>query len=54
MTLDEAEAWLVAQALQRHAGNLQRAADALGITRQTLYRRMEKYDLQAGTDEADA
>jgi DNA-binding NtrC family response regulator len=45
MTLDQAEAWLLRQALQRH-GNVQRVADALGITRQTLYRKLEKHGLQ--------
>jgi transcriptional regulator of acetoin/glycerol metabolism len=45
MTLDQAEALLLRQALQRH-GNVQRVADALGITRQTLYRKLEKHGLQ--------
>jgi DNA-binding NtrC family response regulator len=54
MTIDQAEAWLVRRALQRHDGNLQRAADALGITRQTLYRRMEKHALpEPSSDHAD-
>ncbi len=52
MTLDEAEAVLVGHALARHAGNLQQAADALGITRQTLYRRMDKHGLRGSDDEA--
>ncbi len=46
MTLEQAEAWLLQQALQRHDGNLQRAADALGITRQSLYRKLEKHGVQ--------
>lgn len=51
MTLDEAEAMLVRRALERHPDNLQEAADRLGITRQTLYRRMEKHGLRdAGGD----
>jgi DNA-binding NtrC family response regulator len=54
MTLEQAEAWLVARAVERHEGNLQRAADALGITRQSLYRRLEKHDLRAaGSDAGD-
>jgi len=53
MTLEQAEAWLVKRALERHDGNLQHAADALGITRQSLYRRLEKHDLRdAGSDDA--
>ena len=53
MTLDQAESWLVQRALTRHAGNLQAAADALGITRQALYRRMEKHALR-DIDDTDA
>ena len=53
MTLEQAEAWLVRRALERHADNLQAAADALGITRQALYRRMEKHGLR-DADDADA
>ncbi|WP_232823432.1 sigma-54 dependent transcriptional regulator [Dyella sp. C9] len=52
MTLEQAEGWLVRRALQRHQGNLQRAADALGITRQSLYRRLEKHDLRDAVDES--
>ena len=53
MTLEQAEAWLVKRALERHDGNLQHAADALGITRQALYRRLEKHDLRdADNDDA--
>ncbi|MEI2431362.1 sigma-54 dependent transcriptional regulator [Lysobacter yananisis] len=46
-TLEQAEARLIRQALERHGGNLQRAADQLGITRQSLYRRLEKHGLSA-------
>ncbi len=53
MTLEEAEAWLVQRAMVRHEGNLQHAADALGITRQALYRRLEKHGLRDAADEAD-
>lgn len=35
----------VAQALQKHKGNVSRAAKTLGITRAALYRRMEKHGL---------
>jgi DNA-binding NtrC family response regulator len=51
MTLEQAEAWLVKRALERHDGNLQRAADALGITRQSLYRRLEKHELRVAGDD---
>lgn len=51
MRLDEAETALLRNALERHRGNLQQAAEQLGITRQSLYRRMEKHGLR-GRDEA--
>ncbi|SEM51399.1 DNA-binding transcriptional response regulator, NtrC family, contains REC, AAA-type ATPase, and a Fis-type DNA-binding domains [Luteibacter sp. UNCMF331Sha3.1] len=42
LTLPDAEDLLIRQALERHGRNLQRAADDLGISRQALYRRLEK------------
>lgn len=54
MTLEQAEAWLVKRALERHDGNLQHAADDLGITRQSLYRRLEKHELRDVAGEAGA
>ena len=44
-TLAELEKQAIAQALQRHAGNISHAAQELGITRTSLYRRMEKHRL---------
>jgi two-component system response regulator HydG len=35
----------IARVLQTHARNVSRAADALGLTRASLYRRMQKYGL---------
>lgn len=43
--LDEVERAVIARALQRHQHNISRAAEALGLTRTSLYRRMEKYGL---------
>ncbi|HVV97208.1 MAG TPA: sigma-54 dependent transcriptional regulator [Rhodanobacteraceae bacterium] len=45
MTVDEAEEQLVRQALERTGGNIQRAATLLGLSRPSLYRRMEKYGI---------
>lgn len=42
LTLDEAEQLLVERALDRHDGNVTRAAEALGISRSALYRRMNR------------
>ncbi|MGN6092307.1 MAG: sigma 54-interacting transcriptional regulator, partial [Luteibacter jiangsuensis] len=48
LTLPEAEELLIRQALERHGHNLQKAADALGISRQALYRRLEKLRARTG------
>lgn len=45
LTLDAAEELLVRRALERSGGNIQRAADALGLSRPALYRRLEKYGI---------
>ncbi len=45
LNLDEVEKSAIAKALQMHAGNISKAADELGLTRASLYRRMEKYGL---------
>ncbi len=39
------ERWAIRKALTKHAGNISRAAEELGLTRAALYRRMAKYDL---------
>ena len=44
-TLDEMESEAIREALRRCGGNLSEAAKQLGITRQSLYRRIEKYKL---------
>lgn len=50
LTLPEAEELLIRQAVERHEHNLQRAADALGISRQALYRRLEKRRTRNGLE----
>ncbi|HEV8128428.1 MAG TPA: sigma-54 dependent transcriptional regulator [Candidatus Eisenbacteria bacterium] len=45
MTLEEVERYLIRRALDRHEGNVSRAADALGLSRSALYRRLQQYDL---------
>ncbi|MCB1607724.1 MAG: sigma-54-dependent Fis family transcriptional regulator [Xanthomonadales bacterium] len=47
MTLDAAEEVLIRQALTRSGNNLSHAADALGLSRAALYRRLEKYGIEA-------
>ena len=45
MNLDEVERLLVKKTLERHEGNVSRAAEDLGISRAALYRRIEKHGL---------
>ncbi|MCX4263209.1 MAG: response regulator [Muribaculaceae bacterium] len=44
-TLEEMERDAISEALRRCDGNMSEAAKQLGITRQTLYRRIEKFKL---------
>ena len=43
--LEEVERQAINKALNKHKGNVSKAASELGITRQSLYRRMEKHGL---------
>jgi DNA-binding NtrC family response regulator len=45
MNLDDVERYLVQKTLARFDGNVSQAADALGLSRSGLYRRMQKYGL---------
>jgi DNA-binding NtrC family response regulator len=45
MTLDQVEAEMVKQAMKYHNNRITRAAASLGITRNALYRRLEKYQI---------
>jgi len=45
MSLETVEAILIRKALARTEGNVSQAADALGLSRGALYRRIEKYGL---------
>jgi DNA-binding NtrC family response regulator len=47
LTLDAAEELMIRQALVRSSNNLSHAADALGLSRAALYRRLEKYSIEA-------
>jgi transcriptional regulator of acetoin/glycerol metabolism len=39
------EAFLIKKALSRHNGNVSHAANALGLSRSALYRRLQRYGM---------
>lgn len=45
MNLEETEKILIRKVIDKHGGNISKAAKELGLTRASLYRRIEKYDL---------
>jgi len=45
MTLEDAEQYLIQKALGRFEGNVSRAAEALGLSRSALYRRLQHYGI---------
>jgi DNA-binding NtrC family response regulator len=45
MTLEAVEQTLIRKALARHDGNVSRAAEALGLSRSALYRRLQQYGM---------
>jgi DNA-binding NtrC family response regulator len=49
-TLPDVEKTLIMLALEQAGGNKSKAAELLGITRRTLYGRLERYNLAGGRD----
>jgi DNA-binding NtrC family response regulator len=45
MSIEDVEALLIRKALVRYEGNVSRAAEALGLSRSALYRRIQRYGL---------
>jgi DNA-binding NtrC family response regulator len=45
ITLDELEKRMIEKCMKHYDGNVSRVAEALGVSRAALYRRMEKYGL---------
>ncbi|MCW8849734.1 MAG: hypothetical protein OQJ81_07110, partial [Melioribacteraceae bacterium] len=43
--LEEIERMIIRRVINKHDGNITKAASELGLTRTSLYRRMEKYGL---------
>jgi len=54
LSLEALEKALILQALERAAGNKSAAARLLGLTRRTLYSRMEKHGLRAPGEGAES
>jgi len=46
MTLDQMERGMIAECMKHYDGNVTHVAEALGLSRAALYRRLEKYGLQ--------
>ena len=46
--LDAVEKAAIVRALEKHGKNVSRTAEALGLTRTSLYRRMEKFGIAKG------
>lgn len=45
-SIEEAEKFLIEQALKRYDGNRRKASEALGVSERTLYRKLDQYGLQ--------
>ena len=45
MSIEEVEAFLIKKALARYNGNVSHAANALGLSRSALYRRLQRYGM---------
>jgi len=45
-SFEEAEKFLIQQALKIYDGNRRKASEALGVSERTLYRKLDQYDLQ--------
>jgi DNA-binding NtrC family response regulator len=45
MTMDDIEKAMIIKALKHYGGNISRVAEALGLSRAALYRRLEKYGI---------
>ncbi len=50
LTLDEAERLIVQKALDRFQGNVSKAAQALGLSRSALYRRLQRHEDESGSE----
>lgn len=54
MTLAELEAWAIGRAMHNAEGQVERAAQALGLSRSALYRRLQQFDESSAEGDAEA
>jgi len=54
LTLDEAERLMIEKALERNQGNVSKAAEALGLSRSALYRRLQRHELEDEPEDSDS
>jgi DNA-binding NtrC family response regulator len=45
MSMEDVESFLIRKALTRYGNNVSQAANALGLSRSALYRRMQRYGI---------
>ena len=45
MSMEDVESFLIRKALMRYDNNVSQAANALGLSRSALYRRMQRYGI---------
>jgi DNA-binding NtrC family response regulator len=50
MPLEDVEKVLIHKALERYRGNISQAAQALGLSRSALYRRLERYEIRSSDE----
>ncbi len=50
ITLDEMEKRMIEKCMKHYDGNVSRVAEALGVSRAALYRRLEKYGIEGGSE----
>ena len=53
MTLEQVERHMIGQAMAQHRGNISRVAAALGLSRNALYRRLERHGLGGASGDAE-
>jgi DNA-binding NtrC family response regulator len=53
MTLEQVERHMIEKAMEQHQGNISRVSKALGLSRNALYRRLERHGMGSAPGDAD-